>query len=770
MITLDRQALSMILHMAQEPIIVVSEQFIITEMNHCAEKAFKKNQLLNSPLSRFCSVEEQNKLTSHTLEQINLLLKNEKFSCFALLISDEPHDAITRDHFKEREHLPKHSGSNPNHSKNTFDFLESIISAIPVSVYWMNTDYVYLGCSNSMAVLLNLPSRQDIIGKTYADLYDKKSAAFYRKSDKAVIEKGISLSLEEPLFQPDGTKLIYLSKKVPLHNNKGEIIGMLGISTNITQRKEMEVDLKLAKEAAEAADRAKTEFIANMGHDIRTPLSGVIGMAELLENSLIDVAHKAEAHIIHDSGEELLSLLNDILDDVKAGNINDGELHPTPFDLYQCIDDLIKLERPTTTAKHLGLNLEMDKSIPRTIISDRKKIQRILLNLLGNAIKFTHSGQITVNIKCLERKNETIKIQFSVSDTGIGIPQEFQDKVFDRFFRYTPSFKGIYKGHGLGLHIARTYVQLLGGQISLVSKEGVGSTFQFDLECNIAKEDLFLQLSQKIADPVSPLTSQKTSALPCCLLVEDNLTALMVLESIVTKAGCIYLSATNGEDAFNLIKVHHFDLILTDIGLPGISGTEFSSLVREWEKEHNKTPQPIIGLTGHARDAAYTECITSGMNDVYTKPANLDLIKTLIDTYFATSAKPQVLKHLETEKELEHFALFHPEEGIISCGNNKSLFRDMLHLLISKEIPSDLEQMKYALSKDDWSSIEKLAHKMKGSSVYLGLIRMQHACQYIELYLKSGQRDLLDKLYQQTIHTINATSVYIKKWLENNPL
>ncbi|MBL7479559.1 ATP-binding protein [Legionella bononiensis] len=779
MTILDGHALSMLLHIIQEPLLVLSEEYRVLDINQSAEHKLniKKTNILGSSLTQICSIHELQKCSSTQLNQITLQIKNYSCLCYAVLVKtlNKKSERSTSKQPHENKLVPA-----DNINKVTFDFLDTIIAEIPVSVYWMNKDYIYLGCSNSMAKLLNLPSRHDIVGKTYADLYDKKSAAFYKKSDKSVIEHGMSLSLEEPLYQPDGTKLIYISKKVPLYDGHGNIMGMLGISTDITERKKMEHDLKLAKEAAEAADRAKTEFIANMGHDIRTPLSGVIGMAELLENSLENEEQKFEAHIIHDSGEELLSMLNDILDDIKAGTINDGEPHLAPFNIHQCVDDLIKLERPTTTTKRLGLFVEMDEAVPQIIISDRKKIQRILLNLLSNAVKFTKSGHITLTIKCVERKKDRVQLQFSVSDTGIGIPKELQTKVFERFYRSSPSYKGIYKGYGLGLHIAKTYVEQLGGHITVISQEGVGSTVQFDLPCHISQNET-VQPSKHNKKPASSLSIDKienaNTLSPLCLLIEDNPTALVVLESLITKAGCQFKTATNGEEALNLIKLHHFDLIITDIGLPGISGTEFCALTRTWEQTHNQSSQPIIGLTGHARDAAYDECIASGMNDVFSKPANIELIHSLIKTYITDSSLPKTARldttpnsigiDLPATKEelfqIDQFVLFDSEEALKNCGTI-DILKEML-ILMTYDLPADLIQMKKAFELKDYPLIEKTAHKIKGGAVYVGTTRLKYACQYVERYWKSGQRELFDLLFQQAVNTIDETIKYIEGWL-----
>ena len=300
-----------------------------------------------------------------------------------------------------------------------------------------------------------------------------------------------------------------------------------------------------------------------------------------------------------------------MLDDIKANKSSEKDIKSDIIDLHQCIQNLIKLEGPTITVKQLTVNYHIDEKIPNYIISDRKKIHRILLNLVGNAIKFTPAGAIFIHVKCLERTLSHVHVQFSVADTGIGIPKELQSKVFDRFFRANPSYHGIYKGYGLGLHIAHAYATLLGGHITLNSQENVGSTFYFDLTCEIAAPRISNDQSQKdhSKERLSSLsTSTKDKKIPHLLLVEDNPIALRVLQATVSN-------------------------MITDIGLPDISGIQLTERIREWEKAQNKSSMPIIGLTGHVKETAMVECLHSGMNNVFNKPATMEAVSSWLQQY-----------------------------------------------------------------------------------------------------------------------------------------
>ncbi|MFT4060618.1 MAG: ATP-binding protein, partial [Legionella sp.] len=429
------------------------------------------------------------------------------------------------------------------------EYLANIIRYLPGYIYLKDPQFRYILCNEYFARAAGLSTPEEIEGKTDFDLvWAKTQAHMFRQGDIEALSGKSKINFEESQLQADGSTKIVLANKVPLYDSKKNIIGILGNYLDISKQKKLEQELLLAKEQAEAANIAKTEFIANMSHDIRTPLTGVIGLSEILEHTLHDPKDKEKAHMLHDSGEELLHMLNSILDDVRVEHLSEQDIKHESFDLHQCIHDLIRLESPATSLKHLTLKANIAPDVPQYICSDRNKIHRILLNLLGNAIKFTQSGSIVLSIECLHQDAATAHIKFTVSDTGIGIPEEAQSQVFNRFFKVSSSYKGIYAGHGLGLHIAQSYVTLLGGHITLTSKVGEGSTFHFDLECPISE-------APSNATETSSYNNTKHSIRPLhFLLVEDNIIALKTLEMMLKKKEHTFISATTGEEAWTLLQ------------------------------------------------------------------------------------------------------------------------------------------------------------------------------------------------------------------------
>jgi two-component system aerobic respiration control sensor histidine kinase ArcB len=372
--------------------------------------------------------------------------------------------------------------------KNIHDFYESILAVLPGHVYWLDRNNVFLGCNNLQAKDAKLQSRKDIIGKTNYDMPWKDQADELNRLNQLVMDSGMPHAVEEYAVMANGLA-IYFSQKTPLRDKNSEIVGVLGVSIDITERKKMEVPLRRAKEAAEVASQAKTEFIANMSYDIYAPLSGIVGLSKLLENKIDNGEEKQYAHWIKESGKQLLELVNGVLDKVSDDLLNETDLNVGIFDLRKKVSGLVNLVFPTAKMKNLNLTLEIDEAVPEKLITDGVKLHRILLNLLGNSIKFTSKGSITLKIKLVVDEKEYVQLKFSVEDTGIGIAEEFQTQVFDRFFQVNPSCKKSHGGPGLGLHIAQNYAIFLGGEIKLESKLGQGSCFYFTLPMKVATAD-----------------------------------------------------------------------------------------------------------------------------------------------------------------------------------------------------------------------------------------------------------------------------------------
>lgn len=269
--------------------------------------------------------------------------------------------------------------------------------------------------------------------------------------------------------------------------------------------------------------------------------------------------------------------------------------------------------------------------------------------------------------------------------------------------------------------------------------------------------------------------SDSVSAPPLILLVEDNIIALRLIETIVLQTGCHFLSATDGEQAFELVKANSIDLVITDIGLPGISGIELTYFIREWEKSiKRENPVPIVGLTAHALSNAENKSMQAGMNKVLSKPIYLnkmlELITQFITKHSAKFNQGSLGKDLPQNEDqlfsLEHFPIFDLNKGLTNIGDEKIL-KSLLHLMIEKAIPNDLVDIETAYKLGDWLQIEDLAHKIKSGALYCGTTRLQYACQYLERYRKAGHSVFLEKLYQQLIQVLNDTKNNISDWLES---
>ncbi len=491
--------------------------------------------------------------------------------------------------------------------------LRALIDNVPDFMYVKDAQSRFVVANASLAGSMGVKSSEELLHKTDFDFYPKELAdAYYQDEQNVIRTKQPLFNREEQGFDADGNRIWLLTTKVPLYDKNGRVTGVAGIGRDITHLKKTQEEMQKATEAAEAASRAKSEFLANMSHEIRTPLNGVMGMTDLALDTELTAEQREYLETVKMSGDSLLTVINDILDfsKIEAGKI---DLENIDFNLRESLETTLKTLALRADEKGLELLCEVAPGVPEIVRGDSSRLRQIVVNLVGNAIKFTDVGEVAIKVQLESREGSECVCQFTVADSGIGIPEDKRESIFDPFSQADTSTTRKYGGTGLGLTISTRLVRMMGGKIWMESEMGSGSQFHFTVRLGVADAK---EIRLGTIAPPEILRGVRV------LVVDDNRTNCRILEGMLTRWLMKPTSVNGGAAALAQLSAAReegepYNLILTDMHMPDMDGF---ALVEQIRHKPELATATIMMLTsaGHRGDAA--RCQELGVSAYLLKP------------------------------------------------------------------------------------------------------------------------------------------------------
>ena len=470
---------------------------------------------------------------------------------------------------------------------------------------------------------------QDLIGRLITDLVPEDERSKVKERLSEIAQKRLTCrDIEFPILHKNGQTVWLNLTAAPYFDLDGTFLGYCGSGTNITQRKTRDLELALARQKADEANRAKSNFLAAMSHEIRTPMNGVLGMAYSLQNTEISPHQKDLVSTIIESGEVLLNLLNDILDLSKI-EAHQLELEERSFSVVALLQKCKQLWTPIFTEKSIDLHIETQLDQVPNVLGDPTRFYQILQNLLSNALKFTDRGQVILRATSEKETYDDLTLRIEVQDSGIGIPTEAQDHLFERFTQADSSVARKYGGSGLGLSICSELVELMDGEIGVRSATGEGSVFWFTASLKKAeRSETQAPLHEDRSETIANIQFDPSTKI---LVAEDNQVNQKVISAFLQIAGLTCDIVDNGLTAIEKAQAIHYDLILMDIQMPALDGMTATHKIRQLSEYYDTAP--IIALTANASLDDQNFYLNSGMTDYVAKPINPDHLFRAIKKY-----------------------------------------------------------------------------------------------------------------------------------------
>jgi PAS domain S-box-containing protein len=680
--------------------------------------------------------------------------------------------------------------------------LQALLDNIPDSIYFKDRQSRFIRISQGMAEKFSFAEPNYVLGKTDADIFTREHAENALEDERQIMLTGQPMvgQIERETW-PDRADSFCSTTKMPLFDENGHIVGTFGISRDITELKRAEEALRHAQLAAEQANQAKSEFLAKMSHEIRTPMNGILGLSQLLADTRLDGQQHSFVEMIQESARSLMSIINDILDfsKIESGKF---ELETIPVHFRECIESAVRSLQHRADEKKLTLAFHIDSQVPNYVYGDPTRLRQIIVNLIGNAIKFTDEGEIVIHVKyaCGPPAESLVTLLFSVKDHGIGVTPAQQQRIFEAFTQADSTTTRRYGGTGLGLSIVAELVKMMGGRLWVESQPDVspGSEFLFNAKFAIAPTPKQTQGGD------SSTSRKKQGTLPVrrlnVLVADDGAVNQVVARGLFERAGHGLVIAEDGRQAIEAWRSQSFDAIFMDVQMPVMDGLEATRIIRSEEKQRLPiTRVPIIAMTAAAMKGDRERFLAADMDDYLSKPIDFDEFERLLNKLAqaseigSTAVEPVPQIGIESsESDLGILESDHQPDGTkknvppanadkitqlptrrgklnfaapfsrLKCNQQQ---QKTLIETLQREIRQRMDELTRGRANNDLPIVIRASHSLKSAVGLFEAKELTDLAADFEQAARDGHLDIVNKLYPHLIQKCDEALEEVDGWL-----